>query len=772
MTNTTQRTSGLSGVTILIGVALLILALAPLAFLTTDSVWLRWIAIMSLAWWLPGALLVALWRLPDLDLPAAAILATGVGLCWLVLVALLVHWLPGPVALWPLVAAYELGALALLVALLWRRPLALRPATARTWGWLAALLFFACLLRLPGLGYTEFHIDEVEVLRRARWALLGVDNVLTVHTKGPGEIAVAAAVYRALGTATEATARLPFALIGVASVLATALLGRRLFSASAGFWAGLLLGANGFALGPSRMVQYQPAVLLLSVLAVWCAWEFARHGEPGWLALAAVFAAFGLVMHYELALLAPALLLLAWAGWRRAPDKRAVLQVALFSALAGGLLLAAAYLPPLLSPHVAKTQRLLGRRLGGLGALNLTSFLQMGTFYNAIYFFGGLILLVVAGLLVGWRTARRRTLLLVLWFLPFITLQILVMEQPGAHYYIFMPSWSLLAALPLAAVTRSRATRPVLRWAALALVALWFAVSAGYLYLAFFRQAPEYIANYREARLPFYWTAYGDDPPLEPRLGFPLQEGWKVPGTLAQWGCLRGTFASNEGSRHHRGWYLTGLEQVKFEESPNLIFVASHVQWPQRGYDESWLEGYHRVGQVRVRQEPRLDIWAREPAPVPLATLDVEAFAPLFDEAVPALEPGPHPPSLVHEVALGEAVTLESAGLAPTTPAPGDTLHLTLVWRPEQALARDYKVFVHLVGDTGRPVAQWDGYPCFNLAHTRDWASGEAVRDHVLLPVPDGLPPGEWRVVAGLYDETTGQRLGDTTVEIATIRIP
>ena len=35
------------------------------------------------------------------------------------------------------------------------------PHAPSTWGWLLALLVLAGVLRLPGLGYHEFHIDEV-----------------------------------------------------------------------------------------------------------------------------------------------------------------------------------------------------------------------------------------------------------------------------------------------------------------------------------------------------------------------------------------------------------------------------------------------------------------------------------------------------------------------------------------------------------------------------------------------------------------------------------
>jgi hypothetical protein len=755
---------------VLLAVAVLILILAPLPFAFSEALWLRWIAILALAWWLPGALLVAHWRLPDLDLPTAGILAFGLGLCWMVLIALVLHWLPGAIGLWWLVVAYEIGAFALLVALYWHRPVALQPTHASTWAWSAVLLLLAVLLRLPGIGYHEFHIDEVVVLQRAADAVRGMDDALAQHYKGPGEIAISMVVYRALDTTNEAAARLPFGVLSVGSVLVVAILGRRLFSSAVGFWAGALFACNGFALGLSRIAQYQAAVLLLSALAVLTAWGFARRGEGRWLLLAATFSAFGLIMHYEFGLLAPALLALTWVGWRRAANRRRVGMEILLAGVAGTLLLAAIYVPLVLNPAFAQTQDYLDTRLGGFGAFNLAFFVEMATFYNSTYFFVGLTLLVVAGLVVGWRTAQKRTLLLVLWFIPFFILYMFILRFPGTHFYLLMESWSLLAALPLAAITESKRLRPGLRWGGLALAVAWLVISAGYLYLIFFRQSPEYVINYDQTRVPFYWAPYGEDIPAKPRFGFPIQEGWKALGTLAEWGCLGESYASNERSRHVRNWYLAPSTRFRFDLSPDFIYVASHVQERHPEYTDRVLEGYQWVGEVLVRDEPRIDLWAREPLPVPYVAYHVEDFS-IFDQVVPALTDWPDPPAQVREVDLGEVMRLESAGLADTTWARGDTQHLLLVWRPLQALTTDYKVFVHLADESGRPVAQWDGFPCFNTAYTSQWAAGETVRDHVLLSVPGDIPRGEYSLLAGFYEGATGERLGGQAIQVATITV-
>lgn len=750
--------------------AVAILVLAPLVCTLTQDFWLRSIAIMALAWWLPGALLVAHWRLPSLDLPLATVLAIGLGLCWMVLLVLSLLWLAGPLDLLPCLIVFDASGVILLATLFWRRPVALEPTSPSTWRWVVVLLLLAALLRLPGLGYHELNLDEVEVLRRAAFALKGTDEALGWHTKGPGEIAIAATVYRALGTIDEVQGRLPFSLMSVASILAIALLGRRLFSTTTGVWAGVLLALNGFALGLSRLVQYQAALLLLSTLSLLAAWEFAQVGRTRWLALSAVFSLVGLVLHYEFIFLAPVLLILAWLGWRRTPDKRQVVWTSLGAGLSGGALVAASYLPIVLNPRFAQTKKQLAWRLGRLGAFNLPFFVEMGTFYNSTYYFAGLLVLVLTGLVLGWRTARRRTLLLTLWFAPLLILHLFVMDLPGTHFYLFMPSWSLCAALPLAAVTESRALRPLIRSVLLGSIAVWLALSAGYLYLLFFRQSPAYLANYEQNRVALYWAPYGKQVPIQPRLGLPLRQGWKVLGTLAEWGYLEGTYATNEQLRHVR-WYLRGLYQVGLDETPEWIFMSSRVQSPLLGFDESILEGYQLVGEVRVDGEPSIALWGREPLPVAYVAYDLEIFEDVFDHLVPALEPWPDPPIQVRESHLGDTMTLESGGLAPGTYSPGDVMHLLLVWHPEQALTVDYKVFVHMADASGQPTAQCDALPRFNTSRTCQWTLGEPVSEHILLALPGDIVHGDYQVLVGMYDGTTGERLGGRAVQMATITV-
>jgi hypothetical protein len=441
----------------------------------------------------------------------------------------------------------------------------------------------------------------------------------------------------------------------------------------------------------------------------------------------------------------------------------------LSAAVAGGSVAGALYFRALLNPYFDVTQAYLDTRMGVVGqTFNLPFFIEISTFYNATWFVLGLILLAVAGLVIGWPRYPRQTTLLVLWFLPYLILYLFVVQFPGTHFYTIMPSWSLLAALTLAALTAAQPARPAARFIVWSGLTLWLALSTWYLYLVFFRQAPEYIVNYRAERSPLYWAPYGENIPEKPRFGLPIHEGWKTLGVLAEWHYLTGTYASNEYSRHLR-WYLGGLERVPFAEQPDYIFVAEHLQEPDPAFDDAVLEGYQRVGEVQVRGEPRIAIWAREMLPGAYAIHHAEQFADVFTGLVAALEPWPAPSPLVSNVAFGEGLTLLSAGIDRTEAAQGEQLHVQITWKPDQPVAGEYKLFVHLADATGRPVAQWDGIPGLNTTSTSRWQPGVMFTDHVFLEIPADAQAGAYTVLAGLYDPVTGERMGNRAVSIATV---
>jgi len=104
---------------------------------------------------------------------------------------------------------------------------------------------------------------------------------------------------------------------------------------------------------------------------------------------------------------------------------------------------------------------------------------------------------------------------------------------------------------------------------------------------------------------------------------------------------------------------------------------------------------------------------------------------------------------------LGDAISLAGAQLATT----GKMAEVVLYWRAESFVEQSYTVFVHLVGPDGQIYAQADGLPQAGRHPTGHWLPGEVVADPYRLELPAGAPPGEYRLLVGLYDLLTLERL-------------
>jgi hypothetical protein len=84
---------------------------------------------------------------------------------------------------------------------------------------------------------------------------------------------------------------------------------------------------------------------------------------------------------------------------------------------------------------------------------------------------------------------------------------------------------------------------------------------------------------------------------------------------------------------------------------------------------------------------------------------------------------------------------------------------VTLLWRALAPPPVDYTVFVHLLDANGSLVAGNDTQPLGGRYPTTIWSAGEHILDIHNLPTPADLPPGQYQLAIGLYQQTTGERL-------------
>ncbi len=158
-----------------------------------------------------------------------------------------------------------------------------------------------------------------------------------------------------------------------------------------------------------------------------------------------------------------------------------------------------------------------------------------------------------------------------------------------------------------------------------------------------------------------------------------------------------------------------------------------------------------------------------------------EPFAYNLAYATPYEAPAVVVPEQRHEAVWSNHLALLGLDLDADSVAPGDTVWLTLYQSVTAPLSdASFSFFVHLLNDANRTgpelIAQDDGEACRGLYPVTAWEADTLIAFRVALLVPETTPPGEYRLVTGLYNWQTGRRLaltqpvGDTdSVTLSTI---
>ena len=108
---------------------------------------------------------------------------------------------------------------------------------------------------------------------------------------------------------------------------------------------------------------------------------------------------------------------------------------------------------------------------------------------------------------------------------------------------------------------------------------------------------------------------------------------------------------------------------------------------------------------------------------------------------------------------FGEHIWLREVAVLNDHAVPGDIVQVSLVWEAAPPVERRYKVTLQLLDERNQVVAQRDGEPVGESRPTDGWQAGERIHDGHGLLIPLGTPPGNYRLIVGLYDREDGQRL-------------
>jgi len=533
------------------------------------------------------------------------------------------------------------------------------------------------------------------------------------------------------------------AVLGGLPVAVVYRLGKRWFGRRVGAAAALLAAVSPFQVYYAQEARMYMLLALLGAMTVWLAWECWQGRGGRWLAGYALVAALGLYTHYAFPVLLLAVNLAALLFlWRK--KKR---LLAWFGLQVAPWLLFAPWLPIAIRQLTTWPQSLLTPANTGEKLLTIGQYLALGVSAAAVddgwLWVFGIALAMSFGFRVSgfrFRVSGSPFTILFLWLLLPVGLTFFLFRPAYLKFLLVAsPAFSLLLALGFRSqvsrfkfrvsgstfqTPRRHITQYVLRFTlftALLLLTIpsFLSLRATYFDPAFQRD------NYRGIAATINAIGAANDTVLVVAPGQAEVLGYYYQPDAAHARVL----PLPRQRPLDTAATIAALESIAGQSRRIFgVFWATEEADPD-GVIERWLNEHTFKAS---------DVWFGNVRLVQYAT------------AAQARQ------SFPIDAQFGESIRLTGYQL-PTGPVvPGDILQLGLQWRTSQSLTTTYTVFAQVLDGANHLVGQRDAPP---LVPTTTWTVGSTVDDRHGLMIQPGTPPGEYRLIVGLYNSATGQRL-------------
>ena len=310
------------------------------------------------------------------------------------------------------------------------------------------LLTVSILLRIVGLGYSNFQGDEINALCRLSDFGTSVQFLayLLGQRKGPVQFLVTCALsIFDPSFSSELAVRLPFAIANLAALICFFLLAYRLFTLPIAIFSSFLFATNGIFIAFARIVQYQSFVILgvtVGILGLTLSLQNERWRVLG-LYLGFLSAAVGLLAHFDAVFVLPPMAVLVvhwWIKFRNQPDFSRLLKHLIAAASLFAFMVLGFYIAYVMRLSSFQTDYW-GERING----ESTNILYLFEFYNP-----GPALWIYLGLVVVGLTRIRRSLdwqVLLAWLLPPLIFMAVVFKDLRTHAYTYLLPLLIIAGV-------------------------------------------------------------------------------------------------------------------------------------------------------------------------------------------------------------------------------------------------------------------------------------------------------------------------------------
>jgi len=602
---------------------------------------------------------------------------------------------------------------------------------------MVAVVFLSFVLRAYRLNYQELRGDEAATWAYSIRSYAEMLQFYTTHAHPPLYYPLMHNWFSLAGTSEYALRFLPL-VNGTVLVAILMALCARWFGWRAAVAAGLLTAISPYQIYFAQDARsYSLATWLgaASTLALWQALARGRWRE--WALYGALTLVLAYTHYYFFLIVAFQALFVLWNAWQR----RRIPWRYIVTGLVAGL----AYLPWLIYVWRFLTWYRGNFDSPDLIAAILRPLLAFGggqyliaplTWLNA----GATLLLLAWGVIVARRSNRRALHLTLLYlFIPLLTVFLVSRFKAifNERYLVLAsPSFLLLIGVGIEQALSSWRARVSLPVAVLAVLFLGHTAYAlnNYYHNPSFAKSPPWrdVMNYIQRK------AHPEDAIIYtaalPEINYYNERAARLPTYLIPYdintteqGALDALQATFE--RHPRAWLIP----IPAADAPVSRLIEPWMERHSARLDAVFFRAVH----IGLYESPErfLQTMIAQPARFAEAAAPTEALIQL------------------------EGFRFGKGDKAQPTAAPGKKLVLTLVWHALVPLAGDYTVFTHLIGPDGRMWGQWDNPPVRGTYPTSQWSAGERVFDQYAIPVDTQAPSGNYRVLIGLYEATSGRRL-------------
>lgn len=588
------------------------------------------------------------------------------------------------------------------------------------------LLSFA--LRVYRLDYQSLRGDEGATYLYIIRSLGELLNLLGISDPHPPVYYISMQAWMILAGDTEFALRFPSVVTGVLLVASTAALGRIMLDVRLGLLAALLIAISPYHVFYAQDARSYPLVTLLGLLSTLILWWALRERRWRYWILYGLVTLVAMYTHYYASFIAifQALFVLE-DGWRR---RRFPWQYAIVGAVDCLL-----FLPWILFSW---------RMLAGYKGMGETTGIVGSIFRPLMAFAGGQLLTSQTGWIITflavclaclgtvslWRRHQRAALLLALYLsAPLMGVYLASQFRPifnERYLMLASPAFYLLAGAGLV-------------WL-LSIRRVWITIGSLLLATVLLATTGLALSNY------YFNLEFAKSPPWRDVLGYVARKA-RAGDALIYTAPLPTILYYN----HERlPAYL-----VPYEPETTLPEAVQDLENILNDHPRVWLVPAESDRQVSYQVEPWLDRHSVRLDQTFFRIIHIglyESPAAFWDAMTP------------QETHFADD-SLRMMGFrladekAPLVVEAGESIPLTLVWYAQRPPQTAYTVFTHLVGPDGNLWGQWDNPPVWGSYPTTEWEAGEMVFDQYLIPVKEDAPPGEYRMLVGLYDPTTGARL-------------